>query len=66
MHAYINDQARWDIENIRVCAEYMKDCFEALGVPRENVEYRLASQIMDDIGYWEVVMKVGKASSLQR
>jgi tyrosyl-tRNA synthetase len=44
----------------------MKDCFEALGVPRENVEYRLASEIMDDIDYWETVMKVGKASSLQR
>jgi tyrosyl-tRNA synthetase len=65
-HAYINDKLGGDIENIRVCAEYMKDCFEALGVPRENVEYRLASEIMDDIDYWETVMKVGKASSLQR
>jgi len=44
----------------------MKDCFEALGLPREKVEYRLASEIMDDIDYWEMVMKVGKASSLQR
>jgi len=65
-HAYINDKLGGDIENIRVCAEYMKDCFEALGVPRENVEYKLASEIMDDIDYWETVMKVGKASSLQR
>lgn len=65
-HAYINDKMGGDIENIRVCAEYMKDCFEALGVPRDRVEYRLASEIMDDIDYWEMVMKVGKASSLQR
>lgn len=65
-HAFINDKLGGDIENIQVCAEYMKDCFEALGVPREKVEYRLASQIMDDIDYWETVMKVGKASSLQR
>jgi tyrosyl-tRNA synthetase len=65
-HAYINDKLGGDIDNIRVCAEYMKDCFEALGVPRENVEYKLASEIMDDIDYWETVMKVGKASSLQR
>ncbi len=65
-HAYINDKLGGDINNIRICAEYMKDCFEALGLPREKVEYRLASEIMDDIDYWEMVMKVGKASSLQR
>ncbi len=65
-HAYINDKLGGSIENIRVCAEYMQDCFESLGVPRENVEYRLASNIMDDIDYWETVMRVGKASSLQR
>jgi len=65
-HAYINDKLGGNIENIRICAEYMKDCFEALGLPREKVEYRLASEIMDDIDYWEMVMKVGKASSLQR
>ncbi len=65
-HAYINDKLGGDINNIRVCAEYMKDCFEALGLPRDKVEYRLASEIMDDIDYWETVMKVGKASSLQR
>lgn len=65
-HAYINDKMGGDIENIRTCAEYMKDCFEALGVPRESVDYRLASHIMDDIDYWETVIKVGKASSLQR
>jgi len=65
-HAYINDKLGGDINNIRVCAEYMKDCFEALGLPRDKVEYRLASEIMDDIDYWETVMKVGKASSHQR
>ncbi len=65
-HAYINDKLGGDIGNIRTCAEYMKDCFEALGLPRDKVEYRLASEIMDDIKYWEMVMKVGKASSLQR
>ena len=65
-HAYINDKLGGDIDNIRVCAEYMKDCFEALGLPRDKVEYRLASDIMDDIDYWEMVMKVGKASTLQR
>jgi len=64
-HAYLNDKLGGDIKNIRVCAEYMKDCFESLGVPREKVRFVLASEIMD-ITYWEKVMKIGKVSSLTR
>jgi tyrosyl-tRNA synthetase len=65
-HAYINDKLGGDIQNIRVCAEYMKDCFEALGVPRDKVKFVLASDIMDDIDYWEMVIKTGKSASLSR
>ncbi len=64
-HAYINDKLGGDIERIRICAKYMEDCFEALGVPREKVSFVLASEIMD-ISYWEKVMKVGKVTSLSR
>ena len=64
-HAYINDKLGGDIERIRVCARYMEDCFEALGVPRDKVKFVFASEIMD-MGYWEIVMKVGKVTSLSR
>lgn len=64
-HAYINDKLGGDIERIRLCARYMEDCFEALGVPRDKVKFVLASEIMD-IDYWEKVMKVGKVTSLSR
>jgi tyrosyl-tRNA synthetase len=64
-HAYINDKLGGDIERIRICAEYMKDCFEALGVPRDKVKFVLASEIMD-MRYWEMLMKVGKVTSLSR
>ncbi|MCE5296438.1 MAG: tyrosine--tRNA ligase [Euryarchaeota archaeon] len=64
-HAYLNDKLGGDIQNIRACAEYMKDCFEALGVPREKVRFVMASELMD-ITYWEKVMKIGKVSSLTR
>ncbi len=64
-HAYINDKLGGDIERIRTCAEYMKDCFEALGVPRDKVKFVLASEIMD-MKYWEMLMKVGKVTSLSR
>ena len=65
-HAYINDKFGGDIERIRTCARYMEDCFEALGVPRDKVTYRYASEIMDDISYWEKVIKIGKAATLTR
>jgi tyrosyl-tRNA synthetase len=65
-HAYINDKLGGNIQNIRDCAEYMKDCFEALGLQRDRVKFILASDIMDDIGYWEVVIKTGKSASLSR
>ncbi len=65
-HAYINDKLGGNIQNIRDCAEYMKDCFEALGLPRDKVKFVLASDIMDDIDYWEVVIKTGKSASLSR
>jgi tyrosyl-tRNA synthetase len=64
-HAYINDKLGGDIERIRTCARYMEDCFEALGVPRDRVRFVLASEIMG-IDYWEMVMKVGKVTSLSR
>jgi tyrosyl-tRNA synthetase len=65
-HAYINDKLGGNIQDIRICAEYMKDCFEALGVPRDRVQFVLASDIMDDIDYWEMVIKTGKSASLSR
>jgi tyrosyl-tRNA synthetase len=65
-HAYINDKLGGDIERIRLCAHYMEDCFEALGVPRERVRFEYAWRIMDDIDYWEKVINIGKISSLSR
>ncbi len=65
-HAYINDKFGGDIERIRTCARYMEDCFEALGVRRDCVTYKYASEIMNGISYWEKVIKIGKASTLTR
>lgn len=65
-HAYINDKLGGDLENIRTCAAYMEDCFKALGVPEDKVEFKYASQILSDIQYWEMVIKVAKVTSLSR
>ncbi len=65
-HAYINDKLGGNLENIRICARYMQDCFIALGVPEDKVQFKYASELCSEIEYWEKVIKVAKVTSLSR
>jgi tyrosyl-tRNA synthetase len=65
-HASINDKLGGDLDNIRKCARYMEDCFIALGVPRDMVEFKYASELIDKPEYWEMVIKIGKVTSMNR
>jgi tyrosyl-tRNA synthetase len=65
-HAQINDKLGGDLEKIRACGEYMKDCFAALGVPTEQVEFVYANDYVDDPDYWALVIQVMKHTSLAR
>ncbi len=64
-HAYINDKLGGDIENIRACSEYIKDYFSAVGL-EGKVKFATATELCDNLGYWEKVLKVAKHSSLSR
>lgn len=63
-HSWINNKLGGKMENIRLCGEYFKECFTALGV--KNVEYLWASDLAKDIDYWEEFVKIGKNASVQR
>ena len=65
-HSWINNKLGGNMENIRVCGEYFKDCFTALGIPQDGVKYIWASELVEDKGYWEKVIRIGKLSSIQR
>ena len=65
-HAYINDKLGGDLDNIRTCARYMEDCFIALGIPKDKVQFRYASEVVSEVEYWETVIKVAKVTSLSR
>jgi len=65
-HSWINNKLGGDIERIRICGEYIKQCFTALGVTPDIVEYLWASDIAKDIEYWEKVIRIAKGASLQR
>ncbi len=65
-HSWINDKLGGDMEKIRACGEYFKDCFTAVGVKPDSVRYLWASDIAKDIEYWEKVIRIAKGVSLQR
>ena len=54
------------MENIRACGEYFRHCFEALGVATDKTHVIWASDLAQDIDYWEKVIRIAKASSLLR
>ncbi len=62
-HAYINDKFNGDMKKIRLCGEYIKGVFGALGIqPR----YIWADELVSRKVYWEKVIKVAKKTSLKR
>ena len=65
-HAQINDKLGGDLHNIRRCAEYMTDAFEALGVDKDSVTYRFAAESAKDDQYWAKVIQVAKHTTLAR
>jgi tyrosyl-tRNA synthetase len=64
-HAYINDKLGGNLENLRLCAEYFKDGFRAVGVP-ESVEYLYANEFVRHPEYWQSVIQASKASTVAR
>lgn len=64
-HALINDKVGGKIENIRICGEYMKECFLASGV-KDTAKFVWASDLISNSSYWEKFIRIAKASSLQR
>src|SRR4030042_6738440 len=65
-HAYINDKLGGDIEKIKLCGKYMEDCFAAMGIDKNKIKFVYASDYIGDPKYWELVLKVSKATSVAR
>lgn len=65
-HSMINNKFGGDLEKIRTTGEYFKHCFTALGLSAEKVRYVWASELAGRSGYWEKVLRVGRATTAQR
>ena len=65
-HAYINDKLQGDIDKIKLCGTYMEDCFAAMGIPKDKVDFIYASEYVGDPEYWELVLRTSKSTSVAR
>ncbi len=65
-HAFINDKLGGNLNNIKICGEYVKDCFLALGVDKERTVFRYVSEFVKKDSYWEKVIRIAKCFSLAR
>jgi len=65
-HSWINNKLGGSMENIRLCSEYFRECFTALGIPPNRVQFVWGSELAKDIEYWEKVVRISKNVSLQR
>ena len=62
-HGYINDKLEGDWGNLRAGVEYQRQMFSVFC---PGVQFKTASELVKGKGYWEMVLRVSKASSLKR
>ena len=65
-HAWINDKLGGSLERIGAAGRYMEAAFTALGVDPARARYRWAHELTGSSDYWARVVRVAKATSLQR
>ncbi len=62
-HGYINDKLGGNWGNLRAGVDYQRQMFSVFC---PGVKFRTASDLVEQEGYWEMVLRVSKASSLKR
>ena len=62
-HGYINDKLGGNWDNLKAGVDYQRQMFSVFC---PGVNFRTASELVEQEGYWEMVLRVSKASSLKR
>jgi tyrosyl-tRNA synthetase len=65
-HAAANDKFGGDLEVIKKVGEYFIEVWKACQMDLSKVQFVWASDIVKDPKYWELVLKISMASSLNR
>lgn len=65
-HSWINNKLGGQMENIKICGEYFKQCFTAIGIDPTQATYTWASELTARQDYWERVIRVAKSVNINR
>lgn len=65
-HAALNNKFGGDMNIIKKAGKYMIEGWEACGIDTKKVKIRWASDIVEEKGYWEGVMRFALNTSLKR
>jgi tyrosyl-tRNA synthetase len=65
-HSWINNKLGGQMENIRTCGEYLKQCFTAIGIDPSKATYSWASDLAARKDYWERVVRIAKSVNVNR
>ncbi|MDE1869812.1 MAG: tyrosine--tRNA ligase [Candidatus Micrarchaeota archaeon] len=64
--AYLNNKLEGNIEHIETTGKYFVEVWRAAGIDTKKVEVVKDRELMDEFGYWDRFMKIGKEVSLDR
>ena len=64
--ALINNKMGGDLEKITATGRYFIEVWKACGIEMDKVEVVWASKLMDNIGYWDRFIRVGKGTTIDR
>ncbi len=64
--AFLNNKLGGDMESIKDAGRYFMEVWKASGIDESRIEIVWASDLMDNVGYWDRVMRIGKATTLDR
>ena len=64
--AYLNNKLGGDMEKIRMAGEYFIDGWKACGIDTEHTKFVWASKLMEDMEYWEMMLKISKLVTINR
>ncbi|MEX0920564.1 MAG: tyrosine--tRNA ligase [Candidatus Pacearchaeota archaeon] len=63
---FINNKLGGDLEKIQLAGKYFIEVWKACGIDTKKVEIIWASELMDNIKYWDRVFRVAKSTSINR
>ncbi|MFG1449042.1 MAG: tyrosine--tRNA ligase [Thermoplasmataceae archaeon] len=65
LHSQINDKLGGDLQRIRESGRMIERCMKAYGLP-SDVEFKWATDLVNNMDYWTTLIKVAKSSTLSR